>query len=159
MRYFDALALIENKILLVPIPEATQHGAMNVENIDETCRLTALIYINVVFRDLHPHSAVHNTLTDWLKISLMQTNAMSGWANLSEALLWVLFIGSSVSMQEPTKSWLMSVLENVCSRLQLRSWCNGRDILSKYLWCDRIWEERCRSVWRYVNVRNSSHMS
>jgi hypothetical protein len=155
-RYFDALALIEQRISILPIEEATQHGAINVEPIDVTCRLTALIHINIVCRELHPNSAVHTTLTNRLRISLMQTNAMACWSNLSEALLWVLFIGSSVAMQEPTKSWLMSVLENACSHLQLRSWYNVRDILSKFLWCDRIWEPRCRSVWDCVNMRTIS---
>ena len=153
MRYFDALSLIEHRILSVPIGNDTQYGAIDGGNIDETCRLAALIYINIVFRELQPNSAVHATLTNRLRISLMQTDFKSCWGTLSEALLWVLFIGGSVAMQEPTKSWLMFTLENVCSHLKLQSWCNARDILSKYLWCDRIWEERCKSIWSCVNLK------
>ena len=153
MRYFDALSLIEHRILSVPIGNDTQYGAIDGGNIDETCRLAALIYINIVFRELQPNSAVHATLTNRLRISLMQTDFKSCWGTLSEALLWVLFIGGSVAMQEPTKSWLMYTLENVCSHLKLQSWCNARDILSKYLWCDRIWEERCKSIWSCVNLK------
>ena len=153
IHYFDALSLIEHRILSLSTGNDTQYGAINSGKIDETCRLAALIYINIVFRELQPTSAVHATLASRLRISLIQTDFKSCWGTLSEALLWILFIGGSVAMQEPTKSWLMSALENVCSHLKLQSWCDARDILTKYLWCDRIWEERCKSVWDYVNLR------
>jgi hypothetical protein len=155
--YFDdQRASTENRILTMAAEEDKPQGISNAENVQESCRLVALIYTNMVFRELQPGAAIHTTLTSRLRTSLMQTNLMSSWGNLSEALLWVLFIGGAVSLREPIRSWFVSVLTMVCTQLKIRSWHDIKQILVKYLWSDRIWEERCKNLWFEVEVENRS---
>jgi hypothetical protein len=155
--YFDdQRASIEDRILTMAGEEDKPQGISNAENVQESCRLVALIYTNMVFRELQPSAATHTTLTSRLRTTLMQKNLTSSWGNLSEALLWVLFMGGAVALRESIRSWFVSVLTMVCTQLKIRSWHDIKDILLKYLWCDRIWEARCKNLWFEVQVENRS---
>jgi Fungal specific transcription factor domain len=147
--YFDdQRASIEDRILKMAGEEEKAEG--NTENIQEPCRLVALIYTNMVFRELQPSAATHTFLTSRLRTALNETHLMSCWGNPSETLLWVLFMGGAIALREPVRSWFVSVLSMVCTQLKIQSWHDIKDILVKYLWCDRIWEVRCKNLWFQV---------
>jgi hypothetical protein len=119
--YFDdQRASIECRILAMPGKQDREQGAVKAENIQESCRLAALIYINMAFRALQPGAAIHTTLTSRLKTLLTQTDLASCWGNLSETLLWVLFMGGAVALRE--RPWFVSALTIVCSQLKMQSW-------------------------------------
>jgi hypothetical protein len=146
--YFDDWrASIEYQILTMAGEEDKLQEISKAEDIQEPCRLVALIYTNMVFRELQPGAAIHTTLASRLRAALMQTNLIYCWGNLSETLLWVLFIGGTVAAQEPIRSWFVSVLTTVCCQLKIRSWHDIKKSLVKYLWSDRIWEDRCKNLW------------
>ena len=150
--YFDdERASIEDRILAMAGEEDKPQGVSYTENVQEPCRLVALIYANMVFRELQPSSATHTTLISRLKTTLMQANLMSCWGILSEALLWVLFMGGAVAQRDSIRSWFVSVLTMVCTQLKIQSWHDIKEVLLKYLWCDRIWEERCKNLWLEVD--------
>jgi hypothetical protein len=152
--YFDdQRASIECRILAMPFEEDKKQGS-EAENIQEPCRLAALIYTNMVFRELQPSAAIHTILTSRLRTALMQTDWMSCWGNLSETLRWVLFMGGAVALRGRIRSWFVSVLTVVCSKLRIQSWHDIKEILVKYLWSDRIWEERCKNLWIEVEVEH-----
>jgi hypothetical protein len=69
------------------------------KNVQEPCRLAALIYTNMVFRRIQPSAAIHTTLTSCLRTILIQNGLVSCWENLYETLLWVLFIGGAVAVK------------------------------------------------------------
>jgi hypothetical protein len=79
------------------------------KNVQEPCRLAALIYTNMVFRRIQPSAAIHTTLTSRLRTILIQNDLVSCWENLYEMLLWVLFIGGAVAVQKTIRSWFVSV--------------------------------------------------
>jgi hypothetical protein len=146
--YFDDWrASIEYRILTMAGEEYKLQGNSRTLDIHEPCRLGALIYTNMVFRELQPGAAIHTTLTGRLRAELMQTNLISCWGNLRETLLWVLFIGGSVAVLEPIRLWFVSVLATVCCQMKILSWHDIRKVLVKYLWSDRIWEDRCKYLW------------
>jgi hypothetical protein len=160
--YFDdQRASIEFRILTMSGEEDKQQGTAKAENIQEPCRLAALIYTNMVFRIVPPGVAIYTTLTSRLRTTLMQTDLMSCWGNLGETLLWVLFMGGAVALRGRIRSWFVSVLTIVCSKLRIQSWHDVKEILVKYLWSDRIWEEHCKNLWIEVEVehRNCTYQS
>jgi hypothetical protein len=158
--YFDdQRASIEYRILVMPGEEDKQQGVAKAGNIQEPCRLAALIYTNMVFRTVQPSAAIHTALTSRLRTTLMQTDFMSCWGNLSEMLLWVLFMGGAVALQGRIRSWFVSVLTIACSHLKIQSWYDVKEILLKYLWSDRIWEERCKYLWIEVEVERRNYTS
>jgi hypothetical protein len=155
--YFDdQRASIEDRILKMAGEEEKAEGISNAENIQEPCRLVALIYTNMVFRELLPSAATHTILTSRLRTALVERHLVSCGGNLSETLLWALFIGGAVALGELVKPWFVSVLGMVCTQLKIQSWHDIKYILVKYLWCDRIWEERCRNLWSEVQVEHRS---
>jgi len=153
--YFDdQRASIEFRILTMSGEEDKQQGTAKAENIQEPCRLAALIYTNMVFRIVPPGVAIYTTLTSRLRTTLMQTDLMSCWGNLGETLLWVLFMGGAVALRGRIRAWFVSVLTIVCSKLRIQSWHDIKEILVKYLWSDRIWEEHCKNLWIEVEVEH-----
>ena len=146
--YFnDQRASIEDRILTMAGDEDKRQGICKAQNVQEPCRLAALIYINMVFRELQPRAAIHTTLTSCLRAELMQMNLVSCSGNLGAALLWILFVGGAVAVEEPIRSWFVSTLTLICSQLELQSWYDTKGSLLRYLWSDRIWEERCKKLW------------
>ena len=146
----DRRASIECRILEIPSEDGESRGTSTTHSIQEPCRLAALIYINMAFRELPPRAAIHTSLTSRLRAALRQTDLTSCWGTLSETLLWVLFMGGAVALQEPIGPWFLSALTMVCTRLKLQSWHSVREVLLKYLWSDRIWGERCETLWLRV---------
>jgi hypothetical protein len=158
--YFDdARTSIEFRILCLPGKEKKQHGGTEADNIQESCRIAAIMYIKVEFFQVERTVPLHVSLTEQLRIALMQTNLLSCWDNLAELLLWVLFIGATVALRGPTKSWLLVVSKMVCSYLKMRSWHDVKETLSKYLWSDRIWEDHCRHFWFQVEAESENYRS
>ena len=157
--YFDdQRASIEYRILAMPDEDDKQHGTAKAENIQEPCRLAALIYTNMVFRKAQPSTAIHTTLTSRLRTALVHTDLMSCWGNLGEMLLWVLFMGGAVALRGRIRSWFVSILSIVCSQMMIKSWHDIKKILIKYLWSDRIWEERCKYLWIEVEVEHRTSL-
>ncbi|KIM94222.1 hypothetical protein OIDMADRAFT_21447 [Oidiodendron maius Zn] len=148
MTYFnDQRASIEYRILTMAGDEDKRQGMGKAQNVQGPCRLAALIYINMVFRELQPRAAIHTTLTSYLRAELMQMNLVSCSGNLGAVLLWILFVGGAVAVEEPIRSWFVSTLTLVCSQLELRSWHDTKGSLRRYLWSERIWEQRCKKLW------------
>lgn len=153
--YFDdERSSIEFRILCLPSKKKKRHRDTEADNIEESCRMAAMIYIKTVFFRVEPTAPIHISLVDRLRIALMQTNLQFCWDNLSELLLWVLFIGATVAQRGSTRSWFLAMSKTVCSYLQKSSWHGVKEILSKYLWSDRILEDRCRHLWLEVNGEN-----
>jgi hypothetical protein len=153
--YFDdERSSIEFRILCLPGKKKKRHGDTEADNIEESCRIAAMIYIKTVFFQVEPTAPIHISLVDRLRIALMQTNLQLCWNNLSELLLWVLFIGATVAQRGPTRLWLLAMSKTVCSYLQKSSWHGVKEILSNYLWSDRILEDRCRHLWLEVDGEN-----
>lgn len=158
--YFDdQRASIEHRILAIPDKQDKEQGTAETKNIQESCRLAALIYTNMVFRELQPSAAIHTTLTSRLRTMLMQTDLTSCWGNHWKMLLWVLFMGGAVALQKSTRSWFVSILAIACSQLKMQSWHDIKEILLKYLWSDRIWEGRCKYLWIEVEVEHRTYTS
>jgi hypothetical protein len=158
--YFDdERSSIEFRILCLPGKDKKQHGDTEANNIEESCRIAAIIYMKIVFCQVEPAAPIHISLSNRLRIALMQTKLQSCWDNLSELLLWVLFIGATVAQRGPTRSWLLVVSKMVCSYLQKLSWHDVKEILSKYLWSDRILEGRGRRLWLEVEAESENYTS
>jgi hypothetical protein len=151
----DQRASIEDRILKMAGEEEKSEGISSAESIQEPCRLTALIYTNMVFRELQPSAATHTILTCRLRTALVETHLVSCGGNLSETLLWVLFMGGAVALDELLRSWFVSVLSMVCTQLKVKSWHDIKYILVKYLWCDRIWDVRCQNLWSQIEEHTS----
>jgi hypothetical protein len=145
--YFDdARSSIEFRILCLPGKKKI-HGDTETDNIEESSRLVALIYVKVAFFQVEPTAPIHVFLSNRLMIALMKQNLQSCWENQSELLLWVLFIGGSVTQRGSTRSWFLAALKMVCSYLHKSCWHDIKETLSNYLWSDRIWEDRCKRLW------------
>ncbi|KIM95653.1 hypothetical protein OIDMADRAFT_148736 [Oidiodendron maius Zn] len=158
--YFDdQRASIEHRILAIPGEQDKEQGIAETKNIQESCRLAALIYTNMVFRELQPSAAIHTTLTSRLRNILIQTDLTSCWGNHWKMLLWVLFMGGAVALQNSTRSWFVSILAIACSQLKMQSWHDIKEILLKYLWSDRIWEGRCKYLWFEVEFEHRTYTS
>jgi hypothetical protein len=115
--------------------------------IENCCRLTALIYINIVLRKMPCKSAVLSHLTKELSYALAKTNLKSYWGGKIELLTWVLLHGGAAATDVELKTWYLSFLVSVSWILGLQTWEDVLGNLNKFLWvrCDLV--KRCKPLW------------
>lgn len=125
-------------------------------DIQECCRLAALLYANTVFREIPPVSVCLTSLPDQLKRALMRTRLGSCWEEHAKVLLWVLYLTASVVVTRPVREWFVSLLGEVSGRLGVQDWPGHKGILEQFLWCQRVCEKPYRIMWAEMVALNKA---
>jgi hypothetical protein len=122
------------------------------DGIENCCRLTALIYTNIVLRKMPSASAVLSHFTNELRFALECTDLSSLWGSSTELLMWILFQGAAAAIGAEIKKWYLSHLVSVCQCLGLQTWKEILQVLDTFLWagCDIV--KRRKVLWCEIVV-------
>lgn len=123
--------------------------------IQETIRRAYVVFSNAHYSVVHPSSAIARFLIKDLKDALEATDLRSCWDNAIEALLWVLFHGAHLSFGQLERPWFVNLLARVASFLRLHDWVLVRDILLKFYYVDRVFQDSFQRIWEEVKVISS----
>ncbi|KAL8714541.1 MAG: hypothetical protein Q9220_001489 [cf. Caloplaca sp. 1 TL-2023] len=142
--YFqEVVSSTEARIYAMAQPTSGSAAPIRDEWVAEACRLTGLIYLNVILRNLPPSSAVCTTLASRIKAALSNAHLQDSWGSQASLLLWILtFTGPAFTSTE-SRRWVVEHLIRITSPLKLYNWAAVKNVLYKFLTIDL---ERCEPI-------------
>ena len=143
----------EHKLLSIRTAENINAQTTQLGDIQECCRLAALLYTNTVFRELPRDSRSLIRLMEQLKLALNQTRLC--WGEHANVLLWVLSMMGSVETTDQLKQWFTQLLARVSAELGIKAWADHLSILQQYLWSERSCETLYRKLWPETGLAES----
>jgi hypothetical protein len=131
------------------------HPLLRLEGIDlaEPLRLAAHLFLHLETRELPVHSKMHQNMSERLKSLLPGEEDLQldgEWNPSLLILLWILFIGSSASVNPITKSYFVKYLIKVTEVLGLQLYEEFENTLRTTLWGENFCSPSCRIVWQQM---------
>lgn len=143
---------MEERLQLLHTRPVSRIDVSSIGDMQECCRLAALIYTYNVFRVMPPASAVHKRLTDQLRLALTHTALASLWEEHIETLIWITIMAGAVATDAAVRHWYVSLICRICGQLRIESWRDCQQILRKFVCSERAWESLCKILWVEVVV-------
>ena len=113
----------------------------------EVCRLTALIYSNIVIFPMPPVSGVHAILACRLRETL-DSALLSSCSNLYlPFLLWAVTLGGISCSLSSERGYFQRRFIEVCTKLGLARWNRIQEHLSSFLWLDFVCAKESVAFW------------
>ena len=156
MWYSDKTYLLQRSLVYL-----YQHPRLGQTRMDTLKCLTASIYVDSCFRDLHFSACAIGMLVSKLK-SELECFLFSYDLELVEHsevdernLLWVCVYGGIAAYGWPEREWFVEQIERLCGRLGVTDWEQAKNMLREILWNEK-WEEPKASLWRDTVERKAS---
>lgn len=126
------------------------------EQIREICRVTLLIFSNMVFFPLPHVSGVNTRLVASLRYSISITGDEFFLQNL-ELMTWALMVGGIAAFPTEHRSWFASTFRNNLI-WHANDWSEVEGILGAHLWWDYVCEDAGKMFWKEIHSahRNTS---
>jgi hypothetical protein len=140
------------------------HPILRIQGIDlaDPLRLAAHLFLHLETRELPVHSKMHQMMSERLK-SLLPAKKdlqLEGECNSSlSILLWILFMGSSVSIYPVTKSYFVQCLIQVTEALGLQLYEEFENKLRSTLWGENFCSPSCRILWQQLGTTRPKELS
>jgi hypothetical protein len=117
--------------------------------VDAACRTACLLYLNTVLvRGWSNNTALTRTLVRQLRAVL--TQATCKWDAFEQVLLWVTFVGATCSHEPADERFFTTLFESAAAMLHLQSVEDAGQVLSKFLYVERIHECALNRIWLMV---------
>lgn len=156
---FDAQRnTLEERVLCLQYTFSTTRGLGFGDIFLDTCCIAASIYMSLTFRKFSKTFPNLRTLKQDLMATILKAEAL--YASLpdlpdsdfpyAESLLWVLFVGGSLALNESETAWFANRLTLVVPWTQVRSWEEAEACLKGILWVDKLRNEACIQLWNEV---------
>lgn len=68
----------------------------------------------------------------------------------AELVLWLLFIGSTITVDSLNRAWSVAQICSAAMVLRLSSWDSVKSILLKFLWHEKSYERASSALWKDV---------
>jgi hypothetical protein len=153
MVYDRGLYMSEYKLLIVlDSPDGVDDGmAMPSRNshIYGSCRLAAYLYLYMVLRELPASAVMLQTMLKRMKGILEKANGdlLTMWREDQHLFLWILYMGAIASIAPPERSFFVTVLKRLISKMGLYTMEAFTSALKEVLWepvyCERSVITRC----------------
>jgi len=65
----------------------------------------------------------------------------------AEVLLWVLFVGGSLALDNVERTWFVDLIAQILPWTSAASWEDTEDCLKRMLWVDKLRSPICLSIW------------
>ena len=72
-------------------------------------------------------------------------------------LLWALFIGGILSLDEEDENWFAQRIARHVSAAGITNWAQMQGWLHEICWLDRLYTPTCRSLWKRVEDAVAEH--
>jgi hypothetical protein len=112
------------------------------------CKLTALIYSNAVLIALPANRGWHIRLSSRLKHLLEQTSCQSWRDDMSDFLLWSLFVGGLAASRSPARDFFEESLRVLLARKGLTLWSDVEAILEDFMWSSPACRHGAAVLWQ-----------
>jgi hypothetical protein len=151
LAFSKARSSLEYRLLLMqPFDEVEGHGH---NYVFKTCRIAAIIYINLVLQEFDPAFRVLSKLKDKLmKVVTIAEYAIEATLCNSEAslLLWAMFMGGLVSESDYERGCFAQTIAKLMILLDIRKWKEVEERLMKALWIRRMRNSALEALWHGV---------
>jgi hypothetical protein len=147
MRFFLERCLLELE---------AEHEALYVRRtVGEMARLTCLIYLHRMLRELQPSVGVLVSLKSQVMALFREAERTVAWEDngqYSETLLWVLCCAGSCWVDEEEKAFFAERMSVPVRQLGLRTWADVEGVLSSFLWIKATCRDKCLPLWREIEL-------
>jgi hypothetical protein len=145
---------IQHRLLCTPAYLYEQCGE-GVHQLYECTRLAAQMYSLLCIYPYPPGPAPFEKLALRLRRELSGLDPATITEQESKLLLWILFMGSIMTIGTPDRLCFVSALSTVSRSLNLESWQDVKSVLSTFLWLDMTNDIDGRDIWDEVIFRNN----
>ncbi len=128
-------------------------GTRKNEMIWRSCASAGLLYVHHVLRGLPLNYRQFDTLCQDLMWTLMELeDTEQAWNFAPELLIWVLSVGSLLTIHRPQRQWFVDSLARACLTFRYVEWSQYREALRGFLWVETVDDDRYLSIWQDVEV-------
>ena len=120
------------------------------KDVEEVIRLSLLIFWNANLMLHQAASAIFRSLTAQLKHALERTDLRFYWTPISDALIWVLFLGAHISLGQRQRPWFVMQIARGAQILKIREWEDVRALLQRFFYLDRVYLTSYQNIWEEV---------
>lgn len=114
-------------------------------DLEESCYLASLIYFSALVDNIPFNSHLNKSTLDRLRKTI-GTSVPGGWDHAPGLLLWVLLVGTAAEREGEEDVFFAAHLSTTCLCVGVRHFGDVRNMLVKFLWVERIVQERARSA-------------
>ena len=128
----------------------------------EICRLAALICVNLALHAFLPANALMRSLKRHMVSSFEEKeeeNAHPAEVSRPSLLLWALFMGGILSLDEREENWFAQRITQHIRATSITTWAQMENWLQEVCWLDRLYTPTCRSLWQKVEDAVAEHRS
>lgn len=147
---------VQKHLILLPTAKVlnSNRPELQVPNIYEVCRLTALIFsVGVTFPIPNTYNVLQFLVRE-IKLEIELMNIESFDNQMLEVLLWVLVLGGIAALGKPERNWFVLQIALVGVDTLKLDWDRMIGIMESFLWLDspcfsggrQLWEEVMRCV-------------
>lgn len=122
--------------------------AMEGSAIFESCRLAAMVFVEVVL--LHNNTPNAVLLAAGIKRTLSRANMEMLQQQQPELLTWILHMGNIAAFGTEMAPWFLRSFAQMLSFQRLSLFETVRNALIEFLWLDGVSNEHLKSVWPEV---------
>jgi hypothetical protein len=136
-----------NTIVNWPAPDCHPQPALCMPVYSAT-----LAFVYAVFRDLPVSSPILSPFATRLRNALDAVGLERfGQAIAHEFLLWILFLGSWISLGRDEHCWFKSALKTLTSRFHITSWLQAKLFLSELCLVESVCEIPYQRIWTCIS--------
>ena len=121
------------------------------------CRLAAMIYSLIVVFPLPVQTAPFAELALQVKEQMSNPTIRIRWSEAPQLMLWITVMAAIASIGLSERSWYVSILDRLVSRLRIGSWNELKGQLQDFLWFASISDVDGADLWK--EVKHSSPFS
>lgn len=154
-RFIEDWYSIAYQLLLSGSKEVVSDSDFTHENeeLGETFRLAALIYMKAILREFLPSTIGSRILISKLKKSLENVLRTEVTPDSSSLLLWPLFMGGLASLQNCLDdTFFITHLVRLRRKLELYEWEDVKERLEHVLWIGRVLDRSGEDLWEEIRL-------
>ena len=114
-------------------------------DLEESCRLASLIYFSALVDNIPFNSHLNKSTLDRLGKTI-ERSVLGGWNQAPGLLLWVLLVGTVAEREREDDMFFAGHLSTTCLCVGVRHFEDVRNMLVKFIWIQRMVQERARSA-------------
>ncbi len=124
-------------------------------SLSDACRYALCLFLLLLFSGHYPDpTLLINCWLQKLKSALVRVVPMSGVKN--KLIVWLLAIGGVAALNTPERDWFVGYLLAAVTSLELESWEDMEEAMSRVLWVHQIHDPEFQKLWKEVQSLKES---
>ena len=140
---------------LLSFPHLSAYKSSEENCIYEVCRISALVYSDMVLWPLPAMAGVREQLADSLMRALICCRMLSSWERHQSMILWATILGGIAVTESSKRTWFIRQLNNAVIKQTVSAWPIVKHLLSTFLWWSVVCERPAEEFWNEACLVNS----